>query len=525
MSDLYTHNDRLARIYIPLETTALSLGADEVAVAIFDEARRRGIELDIVRNGSWGLSWLEPMVEVETPRGRLAYGPVNPDDVPGLFKAGFLDGGTHELSLGPTVDIPYLARQERLTFARIGRIEPLNVEDYRDTGGFEGLEKALVMSPEAIVREVIGSGLRGRGGAAFPTGIKWETVLKAGADQKYIACNADEGDSGTFADRLLMEGDPFSVIEGMIIAALAVGADKGFIYLRSEYPLCYEILEEALEVLRTQGWLGPDIQGSGRAFDIELRKGAGAYICGEETSMLESLEGKRGQVRAKPPLPAHEGLFGKPTVVNNVVTLATVPFILAEGAEAYADFGRGRSRGTQPFQLAGNIRCGGLVEKAFGITLRELVEDFGGGTFSGRPIRAIQLGGPLGAYLPARQMDLPMAYETLAHVGAMLGHGGVVVFDDTVDMAEQAKFAFEFCEVESCGKCTPCRLGSVRGAETLDRIISGENPVDNHALLKDLCEVMEQGSLCAMGGLIPYPVKSALKYFPEDFPALKNVAE
>ncbi|WP_417320520.1 formate dehydrogenase beta subunit [Emcibacter sp.] len=515
----------VVKIYIPLETTALSLGADEAAVAIFDQATDRGLEVEMIRNGSRGLSWLEPLVEVETAKGRVAYGPVTESDVKSLFEANFLEGGDHPLKQGLTEEIPYLKKQERLTFARVGLIDPLDLEDYRANGGLSGLEKALGMDQADIVREVTDSGLRGRGGAAFPAGIKWNTVLGAQADQKYIACNADEGDSGTFADRLLMEGDPFCLLEGMTIAGLAVGATKGYIYLRSEYPLCHEILNEALQVMRDAGYLGDDIQGSGKSFDVEVRKGAGAYICGEETSMLESLEGKKGLVRAKPPLPALEGLFGKPTVVNNVITLASVPWILSNGGKAYADFGMGRSRGTMTFQLAGNIRQGGLVEKAFGVTLRELMEDFGGGTLTGQPARTVQVGGPLGAYLPEQQFDLPMDYESFSAEGAMVGHGGIVVFDDSVDMAEQARFAFEFCAAESCGKCTPCRIGSVRGMETVEKILRGEHVDQNLQLVEDLCEVMEDGSLCAMGGMTPYPVKSAMKYFPEDFRSPRTQTE
>jgi len=511
----------LMRIYVPLETTALSMGADEVVLALQAEAEKTGQDIEIIRNGSWGMSYLEPLVEVESEQGRVAYGPVMPEDVSDIFPI-LMTAEDHDLCHGPTREIPYLKEQERLTFARCGQIEALNVEDYRAFGGFKGLENALKMDPADIVKEVTESGLRGRGGAAFPTGIKWQTVLGAEADQKYIACNADEGDSGTFADRILMEGDPFCLLEGMIIAGLAVGATKGYIYLRSEYPLCQQILNEAIQILQDNNWLGGDIQGSGKAFDIEVRMGAGAYICGEETSMLESLEGKRGQVRAKPPLPALEGLFGKPTVVNNVISLASVPIILAKGGDHYKDFGLGRSRGTLAFQLAGNIKQGGLVEKAFGISLGELINGFGGGTFSGKEVRAIQVGGPLGAYIPADQMNLPMDYEAFAEAGAMVGHGGIVVFDETVDMMAQAKFAFDFCAVESCGKCTPCRIGSIRGAETIDKIANGED-VDNHLqLVEDLCEVLEDGSLCAMGGMTPFPVKSALKYFPEDFRTEKS---
>jgi len=507
----------LVKIYVPLETTALSMGADALVLSLMAAAEARGQAVEIIRNGSRGMSWLEPLVEVETSAGRMAYGPVLVSDVDSLFDAEFLQGGDHALSQGLTADIPYLKNQERLTFARCGLIDSLSLDDYQAHGGFAGLKAALKLSGQQIVDQVKESGLRGRGGAAFPTGIKWQTVLGAQGHEKYICCNADEGDSGTFADRILMESDPYCLIEGMTIAGLAVGAEQGYIYLRSEYPLCREILSEALKNAREADWLGADIKGSGKAFDIEIRLGAGSYVCGEETAMLDSLEGKRGMVRAKPPLPALEGLFGKPTVVNNVVSLASVPIILAKGASYYKDFGAGRSRGTMAFQLAGNIKYGGLVEKAFGLSLKELIMDFGGGIHHGEGIKAVQVGGPLGSYIPAHMLDLPLDYEVFAEARAVLGHGGVVVFDESVNMAEQAEFAFEFCAVESCGKCTPCRIGSVRGAEVMQKIRLGQDVEQNLALVDDLCDLMEAGSLCAMGGMTPYPVKSALKYWPEDF--------
>ncbi|EWY36718.1 formate dehydrogenase subunit beta [Skermanella stibiiresistens SB22] len=517
-------------IYVPRDAAALSVGADQIAALIRIEADRRGADIQIVRNGSRGMLWLEPLVEVATPEGRVAYGPVTAADVPALFDAGFLTGAPqppHPLHLGPTEEIPYLKNQERLTFARCGVIDPLSVDDYREHGGFAGLERALAMTPEQVIAEVTESGLRGRGGAGFPTGIKWKTVHDAVADEKFICCNADEGDSGTFADRMIMEGDPFILIEGMTIAAIAVGARQGYIYIRSEYPHAIATLRDAITAAYVENWLGDGIHGSAHSFDLEVRVGAGAYICGEETAMLESLEGKRGMVRAKPPLPALEGLFGKPTVVNNVLSLTSVPVILARGGAFYRDFGVGRSRGTQPFQLGGNIRHGGIVEKAFGITLRELLYDFGGGTASGRPIRAVQVGGPLGAYLPPEHFDTPKDYEAFAAREAMVGHGGIVVFDDTVDMAMQARFAMEFCAAESCGKCTPCRIGAVRGVEILDRVLAGGASPKQLTLLEGLCEVMADGSLCAMGGLTPMPVRSALKHFPEDFdrPAAALAAE
>ncbi len=506
------------RIYIPSDTTAKSLGADRLARQMAAVAAERGVDIEIVRNGTRGLYWLEPLIEVDTAEGRVGFGPVKSKDLDTLFDAEFWQGKQeHPLALGLVEEIPYLKRQQRLTFSRAGIIDPLSLDDYRAHSGYQGLTKALELSAQGIIDEVKASGLRGRGGAAFPTGIKWQTVLDAPAEQKYIVCNADEGDSGTFADRLVMECDPFMLIEGMTISGLGVGATQGYIYLRSEYPLAFETLNNAIATAYEHNLLGENILGSGRRFDLEVRMGAGAYICGEETSLLESLEGKRGLVRAKPPLPAIVGLFGKPTVVNNVLSLAAVPFILDQGAQAYADCGMGRSRGTLPFQLAGNVKQGGLVELAFGPSLRELMFDFGGGTRNGRPLRAVQVGGPLGAYLPESQWDTALDYEAFAGEGAVLGHGGVVMFDDSVDMSEQARFSMEFCVAESCGKCTPCRIGSTRGVEVIDRIRAGENREANLELLSDLCETMVDGSLCAMGGMTPFPVQSAMKHFGEDF--------
>ncbi len=504
-------------VYVPRDAGALSLGAEATAAAVAAEAGRRGLEVELVRNGSRGLYWLEPLVEVVTPQGRVAYGPVQAQDVAGLFDADFLHGGAHALGHGLTEQIPYLARQERLTFARVGIVDPRSLSDYCAHGGYRGLENALKVTPADIVKTVTDSGLRGRGGAAFPAGIKWQTCLNAPADQKYIVCNADEGDSGTYADRMIMEGDPFVLIEGMTIAGLAVGATRGYIYLRCEYPHARDALEAAIAAATEAGYLGRDVRGSGRSFWLEVRMAAGAYICGEETSLLESLEGKRGQVRFKPPLPAIEGLFGKPTIINNVVTLASVPIILDRGGEFYRDFGMGRSRGTLPIQLAGNLKRAGLVEKAFGVTLRELVEDFGGGTLTGRPLRTVQIGGPLGAYIPLSKLDTPIDYEAFAAIGGMLGHGGIVAFDDSVDMAAQARYAMEFCAIESCGKCTPCRIGSTRGVEVIDRMLAGTERAQNEVLLRDLCQTMLHGSLCALGGMAPFPVLSALDHYPEDF--------
>jgi len=524
------------RLFVPGDAGALAVGADDVAAALGKVAARRGETIEIVRTGSRGLYWLEPLIEVMTPAGRVGYGPVTPGDIESLFDSdlltggapasrislasGFkrlLSGGPHPLRLGLVDEIPWLKRQTRLTFARCGVIDPRSLADYRAHGGYKGLERALSLGSAALIETVIESGLRGRGGAGFPTGIKWRTVAQTTAPQKYIVCNADEGDSGTFADRMIMEGDPFVLIEGMTIAGIAVGATKGYIYIRSEYPHAVAAMEAALVAARRGGVLGARVAGSPHDFDIEVRVGAGAYVCGEETSLLESLEGRRGIVRAKPPLPAHHGLFGRPTVINNVLSLASVPVILERGAAFYRDFGTGRSRGTMPIQLAGNVKHGGLFETAFGVTLGELVDDIGGGTASGRPVRAVQVGGPLGAYFPRALFDTPFDYEAFAARDGLIGHGGIVVFDDSVDMAKQARFAMEFCAIESCGKCTPCRIGSTRGVEVIDRVIGGVDRAANLTVLADLCHTMKFGSLCALGGFTPYPVMSALTHFPEDF--------
>ena len=505
------------KVYIPRDSSALAVGAEKVAAAIAAEAKARSADIEVVRNGSRGLYWLETMVEVQTDKGRVAYGPVKVKDVASLFDADFLHGKSHALNLGLTEEIDWLKKQQRLTFARVGIINPVCLDDYIAHDGYKGLRNALRLSGTELVKTVTDAGLRGRGGAAFPTGIKWNTVLGCQADQKYIVCNADEGDSGTYSDRMIMEGDPFVLIEGMTIAGVAVGATQGYIYLRSEYPHALKTLNEAIANAEKAGYLGDNILGSGKTFHLEVRRAAGAYVCGEETSLLESLEGKRGLVRFKPPLPAIEGLFGKPTVVNNVISLASVPIILDKGAQFYADYGMGRSRGTLPIQLAGNLKHCGLVELAFGATLRELLYDYGGGSATGRPIRAVQVGGPLGAFLPESQFDTLLDYEEFSKIWAVLGHGGIVAFDDSVDMSKMARYAFEFCAVESCGKCTPCRIGSTRGVEVIDKIRAGKDHAKNIKLVRDLSDTMLNGSLCALGGMTPYPVLSAINHFPEDF--------
>lgn len=519
------------KIFIPRESTALSLGAHDVAKQISNYSTTHELDLDLVRNGSRGMLWLEPLVEIETPQGRIAYGPVESADVTSIMEDivnNVFNGKSqkHALALGFTEELDYLKKQTRLTFARAGITDPISLQDYLSLDGFSGLKKSLALSSQEIVTSILESGLRGRGGAAFPTGIKWQTVKDAVGEKKYIVCNADEGDSGSFADRLAMECDPFMLIEGMIIAGLAVGADQGYIYLRSEYPVADEILQQAISVATKAGYLGEKICGSNITFNLEVRLGAEAYICGEETALLESLEGKRGIVRSKPPLPAIEGLFGKPTIVNNVLSLAAVPYIISQGSQAYQEYGSNRSRGTLPFQLAGNIKQGGLIELPFGSSLQDLLDNFSGGTQSGKPIKTIQVGGPLGAYLHPSQFNTLLDYEEFAKTSAVLGHGSIVVFDESVDMLEQARFSMEFCVIESCGKCTPCRIGSTRGVEVIDKIKANNNHASNMNLLSDLCDTMVDGSLCAMGGMTPFPVRSAYTYFPEDFsPKTNNAAQ
>jgi formate dehydrogenase iron-sulfur subunit len=505
------------KVYVPRDAAARALGADDVAAAVLAEAAKAGVEITLVRNGSRGMVWLEPLVEVETPAGRVGFGPMTSADVAGMFAPG------HGKALGLVDALPWMVAQTRLTFARVGVIDPVSLDDYRSHGGLVGLTRALAMDGPGIVAEVTASGLRGRGGAGFPTGIKWNTVAGAKGARKYIVCNADEGDSGTFADRMLMEGDPFTLIEGMIIAAIGVGATKGFVYIRSEYPDAITVMKTAVDIALREGLLGASVMGSGHAFDIEIRVGAGAYVCGEETSLLNSLEGKRGVVRAKPPLPALEGFMGCPTVVNNVISLATVPVIFERGAAFYKDFGLGRSRGTMPLQIAGNVARGGLFEVAFGLPLGRIVDAIAGGTATGRPVKAVQVGGPLGAYFPRDLFDTAFGYEEFGAKDGLIGHAGIVVFDDSADMLKQARFAMEFCAIESCGKCTPCRIGAVRGTETIDRIARGDAAAI--PLLTDLCATMKAGSLCALGGFTPYPVLSALTHFPDDFAPVKEAAE
>ena len=502
------------KIYIPKETSACSVGSELIAEKITDLAQGHK-HISIIRNGSWGAFWLEPFIEIEKNGNRQGTSYLN-KKISHLSSIEELFDDFYNSNPFNIMDIDFIKRQTRLVFSRIGLYDPLDLNQYRNSHGYKGLEKSFEIGQQQTINEIKKSGLNGRGGAAFPTAIKMQTVLDQESTIKYVACNADEGDGGTFSDRLIMECDPYSLIEGMTIAAYSVGANHGYIYLRSEYPLAKYFLTEAIKILKSHNLLGKNILGTNFSFDIELRIGAGSYVCGEETAMMESIEGKRGLVRSKPPLPAIKGLFNQPTLINNVITLASMSVILLHGKEIFSQFGSGKSVGTMPYQLCGNIKQGGLIEVPFGITLNEMIYDFGAGTFNEKPIHAVQIGGPLGIYLPAHLLNTPLTIEALMDLKGSLGHGGVIVFDDSTNMALQAKFAMDFCAVESCGKCTPCRIGSVRGVELIDKIYNGTAVKADRILLEELCETMETTSLCAMGGMTPNPVRSIMKYFPNE---------
>ena len=502
------------KIYIPKETSACSVGSELIAEKITDLAQGHK-HISIIRNGSWGAFWLEPFIEIEKNGNRKGTSYLN-KKISHLSSIEELFDDFYNSNPFNIMDIDFIKRQTRLVFSRIGLYDPLDLNQYRNSHGYKGLEKSFEIGQQQTIDEIKRSGLNGRGGAAFPTAIKMQTVLDQESKTKYVACNADEGDGGTFSDRLIMECDPYSLIEGMTIAAYSVGANHGYIYLRSEYPLAKYFLTEAIKILKSHNLLGKNILGKNFTFDIELRIGAGSYVCGEETAMMESIEGRRGLVRSKPPLPAIKGLFHQPTLINNVITLASMSVILLHGKEIFSQFGSGKSVGTMPYQLCGNIKQGGLIEVPFGITLNEMIYDFGAGTFNEKPVHAVQIGGPLGIYLPTHLLNTPLTIEALMDLNGSLGHGGVIVFDDSTNMALQAKFAMDFCAIESCGKCTPCRIGSVRGVELIDKIYNGTAVKADRILLEELCETMETTSLCAMGGMTPNPVRSIIKYFPNE---------
>jgi formate dehydrogenase iron-sulfur subunit len=489
----------MTRIYLSNDTSARAAGADRLAEAWESDTR-----VALQRTSSRGAFFLEPLVERDGPEGRLAWPLARREDLPRILAG---EGG---VAIG---SIPFLAQQQRITFANFGLTAPLWLDDYRERGGWSGLERAQSLGAQGIIDEIKRSRLRGRGGAAFPVWRKWQTAKDQPADARYVIANADEGDAGTYCDRMIMEGEPFRLIEGMLICARAIGAERGYIYCRYEYPAAMRSMYKALTLAEAAGWLALD----GRRVQIEIVQGAGSYICGEETALLESLEGRRGQVRAKPPYPATAGLHGRPTIVSNVLTFATVPGILAKGGDWYASHGTETSRGTVVLQLGGRVKQPGLVEIPFGATLEEVLHRFGGGMAAGARFKAIQVGGPLGSLFSASHLGIRLCYEAFADAGSILGHGGIVVYDDETDMVELARHYMAFVADESCGKCTPCRVGSVRGREILDRVQAGQGRGRELELLRDLGETMKATSLCALGGRAPYPVLTAMEQFESEF--------
>jgi len=487
------------RLYLSNDTSSCAAGTERLA-----EAWRQRSDVELVRTSSRGAFYLEPMVERDSPEGRLAWCHVTADDLPKILAG---DGGN------PVSTIPFLSKQTRHTFAAFGMTEPLSLEAYQAHGGFAGLRKARQVSPSAIIREIKTSRLRGRGGAAFPVWKKWDVAATTTADRKYVVANADEGDAGTYCDRMIMEGDPFRLIEGMLICARAIGAGAGYIYCRQEYPAATACLRAAIRAAGEAGWLESD----GQPFTIEVVSGAGSYVCGEETALLESLEGRRGVVRARPPHPAQSGLYGRPTIVSNVLTFATIPNILARGGAWHASLGTEGSCGTIALQLGGRVKQPGLIEIPFGLTLREVLDQFGQGVADGARLKAVQVGGPLGSLFTDAQLDIPICFDEFAKADAILGHGGIVVFDDQTDMLELSRHLMAFVADESCGKCVPCRIGSLRAREILERIQSGQATEADLSLLTELGDTMKATSLCALGSRAPYPVLSALQQFPVEF--------
>ncbi|HPT82895.1 MAG TPA: NADH-quinone oxidoreductase subunit NuoF [Limnochordia bacterium] len=523
------------RIIVGMGTCGIAAGAKDVFNAVVQEVESRRLDVVVAQTGCIGMCQREPLLDVELPGGpRVTYGNVAVKDVPRIIASHVLNGSiVEELAVAqfpagelraenvPSYDeLDFYRKQRRLALANCGRIDPENIEEYIAAGGYEACVKALTeMTPEEVIAEVKRAGLRGRGGAGFPTGLKWELTRQTPSTKKYIICNADEGDPGAFMDRSLLEGDPHRVIEGMIIGAYAIGADEGYIYVRAEYPLAIKRLELALQQARERGFLGEDIFGSGFSFNLQIKKGAGAFVCGEETALMASIEGKRGMPRPKPPFPSQSGLWGKPTNINNVETFANVPELIRLGAAGFSSIGTQGSTGTKVFALTGKIANTGLVEVPMGLSLREVVYDIGGGVPGGGQLKAVQIGGPSGGCIPAELLDLPIDYESLRSVGAMMGSGGMVVMDQSTCMVDVARFFLRFTQHESCGKCTSCREGTKRMLEILDRICSGEGREGDLELLEELGHHIRDTSLCQLGGSAPNPVLSTLQYFRAEYEA------
>ena len=506
-----------------------------VEAAIREAIAAHRITADIVRVGCLGLCYAEPLVDIIKPGfPRIHYGGLDPEQAARLVTE-YLTGDNPcpELALGTSGDgavagiprleeLPVLKAQVRITLRNCGLIDPGNLDHYLARGGYRGLERALAMGPEAVIEEIKRSGLRGRGGAGFPTGLKWQFCRKASGNLKYLICNADEGDPGAFMDRSLLEGDPHAVLEGMLIGAYAIGASEGYIYIRAEYPLAIERLQTALRQLEENGLIGDDILGSGFGFHLKIKEGAGAFVCGEETALIASIEGKRGMPRSRPPFPANSGLWGRPTNINNVETWASVSAIMERGADWFAGYGTEKSRGTKTFALAGKINRTGLIEVPFGITLEEIIYDIGGGIPDGKQLKAVQTGGPSGGCLPAGLIKLAVDYESLAEAGSIVGSGGMIVLDEDNCMVDTARFFLSFTCAESCGKCVPCRLGTRQMLDILEKITRGDGEPADIELLSSLSRNIKRGSLCALGGTATNPVITTLRYFREEYEAHVN---
>ena len=534
----------MLKIAIGMGTCGLASGADSVRVKAEKWAEARGEELTIVPTGCIGYCQAEPILDVFTEDGhRLSFGSVKPAETGFILDEVFVrkhyavDGllGQHVNGAAPLPGIPsiddhpFFRKQVKYALRNCGIINPESVHEYRDTGGFTGLDRGLGMSRDALIEEVIASGLRGRGGGGFPTGKKWQLAAIQEAEQKFVICNADEGDPGAFMDRSLLEGDPFAVIEGMMIAGYAVGATKGIIYCRAEYPLAIERLEKAIDTLKIEGVLEKPLNGTGFSFSLKIKMGAGAFVCGEETALIASIEGKRGMPRPRPPYPASSGVFGYPTIINNVETFANIPNILRDGAERFSAIGTETSKGTKVFALTGKIKNTGLVEVPMGISLREIVYDIGGGIIDGKEFKAVQTGGPSGGCIPKEHLDISIDYESLKTIGAMMGSGGIVVMDESTCMVDVAKYFLSFTTNESCGKCIPCREGTQRMYEILDSITMPytkmEREEDNLLRfnmvmrLENLASVIKETSLCGLGQTSPNPVLSTLRFFRDEYDA------
>ncbi|MCF7935230.1 MAG: 4Fe-4S binding protein [Synergistales bacterium] len=509
-------------VKVGLASCGIAAGAtpvyDELNALLADNPR-----VELKRVGCIGLCFHEPLVEVEQDNERVIYGEVDSELAQRIVSEHIEKGAPiHERAIFSTVEQAVenemLGEQVRIVLRNCGLIDPEIIDEYLARNGYKGLEKALTrMTPYGVVQEVLESGLRGRGGAGFPTGLKWSFARKASGEPKYIVCNADEGDPGAFMDRSVLEGDPHNIIEGMAIAAYGIGASKGYIYCRAEYPLAIRHLKTALHQARERGYLGNNILGTGFAFDIEIKEGAGAFVCGEETALMASIEGKRGMPRPRPPFPAQSGIFGKPTNINNVETLGNVAWIILHGAESFSQYGIGRSRGTKVFALAGKIRKGGLVEVPMGMPLRDVIFKVGGGIPGDKKFKAVQLGGPSGGCLPESLLDTPVDYESINATGAIMGSGGMIVMDESTCIVDVAKFFLSFTQEESCGKCPFCRIGTRRMLETLTRITAGEGKPEDLDLLQELCREIQDGSLCGLGQTAPNPVLTTTKYFREEY--------